>query len=149
MEQQTSWKKYCIISNLVLLLWYFLSMTGVYFGDKYLVTSSYKEEWIFMVIPLIAFIIFIFKEKIGKYILLAWLSMWFIVQFLSHEWYTIFGSGFMGSTESKIEYFKDAIKFINSETVYIPDVYHVILHIFIIITLIITTIYCFSKKTNR
>ena len=35
------------------------------------------------------------------------------------------------------------------ETVYIPDVYHVILHIFIIITLIITTIYCFSKKTNR
>ena len=139
-------KKYCIISNIVLLLWYFLAMTGVYFGNKYLVTSSYKDDWFFMVIALIAFIIFIFKEKVGKYILLSWLSMWAITQFLSHEWYTIFGSGVMGSNEGKIEYFKDAIKFINSDTVYIPDIYHIILHIMIIVALITTIIYCFDKN---
>lgn len=142
-------KKYCIISNIVLLLWYFLAMIGIDFGNKYLVKSSYKEEWFFMSISLIAFIVFIFKEKIGKYFLLLWLSMWLITQFLSHEWYTIFGDGFMGSTEGKIEYFKDAIKFFNSDIVYIPDVYHIILHIFIIVALITTIIYCIDKKSNR
>lgn len=142
-------KKYCIISNITLLLWYFLAMTGVYFGDKYLVTSSYKDEWFFMIAPLIIFIIFIIKENLGKYILLSWLSMWFITQFLSHEWYTIFGNGFMGTKEGKIEYFNNAIKVINSETMYIPDVYHIILHILIIVTFITTAMYSFNKKTER
>ena len=58
-------KKYCIISNIVLLLWYFLAMIGVDFGNKYLVTSSYKEEWCFIVIPLVILIVFIFKEQVG------------------------------------------------------------------------------------
>ena len=142
-------KKHCIISNIVLLMWYSLAMVGVKFGNKYLVTGSYKEEWIFMVIALAAFIIFILKEKVGQYILLSWLSMWFITQFLSHEWYTIFGSGFMGSTEGKIEYFKDTISFFPSETVYIPDVYHIILHVLIVVALSTTIIYCVDKKSKR
>ena len=141
-------KKYCIISNIVLLLWYFLAMIGVDFGNKYLVTSSYKEEWVFMVIPLVILILFIFKEQVGKYLLLIWNSMWLITQFLSHEWYTIFRSGFMGSTEGKIEYFKDAIKIFTSETVYIPDIYHIILHVLIIIALTTTIIYSFDKKSK-
>jgi len=141
-------KKYCIISNIVLLLWYFLAMIGVDFGNKYLVTSSYKEEWFFIVIPLVILIVFIFKEQVGKYLLLIWNSMWLITQFLSHEWYTVFRSGFMGSTEGKIEYFKDAIKIFTSETVYIPDVYHIILHVLIIIALTTTIIYSFDKKSK-
>jgi len=141
-------KKYCIISNIVLLLWYFLAMIGVDFGNKYLVTSSYKEEWFFIVIPLVILIVFIFKEKVGKYLLLIWNSMWLITQFLSHEWYTVFRSGFMGSAEGKIEYFKDAIKIFTSETVYIPDVYHIILHVLIIIALTTTIIYSFDKKSK-
>lgn len=141
-------KKYCIISNIVLLLWYFLAMIGVDFGNKYLVTSSYKEEWFFLVIPLVILIVFIFKEQVGKYLLLIWNSMWLITQFLSHEWYTVFRSGFMGSTEGKIEYFKDAIKIFTSETVYIPDVYHIILHVLIIIALTTTIIYSFDKKSK-
>ena len=141
-------KKYSIISNVVLLLWYFLAMTGVYFKDSYLVKRSYEDDWIFMMIPVIIFIIFIFKEKLGKFILLSWLSLWFIIQFLSHEWYTIFASGFLGTKEGKIEYFKDAIKFINSETVYIPDVYHIILHLLIIVAIATTAIYVFDKSNN-
>lgn len=142
-------KKYCIISNIVLLLWYFLAMIGIKFENKYLVTGSYKEDWIFMIIPLIAFIIFIIKESIGQYILLLWNSMWIVLQFLSHEWYTIFGSGFMGSTEGKIKYFKETIKIFNSETIYIPDAYHIILHILIAITLVINIIYCINQKSKR
>ena len=142
-------KKYCVISNIVLLCWYFLAMTGVYFGNKYLVTRSYKDDWIFMVIPLTAFIVFLVKEKIGKFILIAWLLMWFVTQFLSHEWYTIFGSGFMGSMDGKIKYFMGSIKFINSKTLYIPDVYHTILHVLIIVTLVITIIYSVGKKKRN
>lgn len=141
-------KKYCIISNIVLLLWYFLAMVGVYFGDKYLVTRSYKDEWIFMVIPLVLFMIFIFKEKIGKYLLASWLGMWFVTQFLSHEWYTIFGNGFMGTLEGKFEYFENAIKFIDSDTIYFPDVYHIILHILIIIAFIATLKYIFYSNNQ-
>lgn len=139
-------KKNCIISNSVLLLWYFLAMTGVYFKDVYLVKQSYQDDWIFMLIPMIIFLLFIFKEKIGKYILLSWLSLWFMIQFLSHEWYTIFGSGFMGTKEGKIEYFKGAIKLVSSETMYIPDVYHIILHILIIVAMTTTAIYVFDKN---
>ena len=139
-------KKCCVISNIVLLCWYFLAMIGVYFGNMYLVTRSYKDEWIFMVIPLTAFIVFLVKEKIGKFILIAWLLMWFVTQFLSHEWYTIFGNGFMGRMEGKVEYFRGAIKFYNSKTVYIPDAYHTILHVLIIVTLFITIIYSDGKK---
>ncbi len=141
-------KKYSIISNFVLLLWYFLAMTGVYFKDFYLVKRSYEDDWIFMIIPIIILIIFIIKEKLGKFILLSWLSLWFIIQFLSHEWYTIFGSGFMGTKEGKIEYFKDTIKFVNSETIYIPDVYHIILHILIIVAIFTTATYIFNKRSG-
>ena len=142
-------KKHCIVANILLLLWFFLAMTGVYFGDGYLVTTSYKGEWYFMVIPVIALIIFIVKEKVGKYILIGWHAMWFITQFLSHEWYTIFNKGFMGTTEGKIKYFENAIKLIESDTVYIPDVYHIILHILILIALITTLLYRVDRKESN
>ena len=102
-------KRFAIIANIVLLIWYFLSMYGLKLGNKYLVEGAFKDEWMFLVIPVITFLIYIFTRKIGKYIHLVWLLMWFITQFLSHEWYTLFGSGFMGNTEDKISYFKDCI----------------------------------------
>ena len=135
-----------IITNVVLLCWFFLDMVGVYFGDKYLVTRSYKEDGIFMIIPLVAFLLFIFKERVGKYVLLVWLSVWFVFQFLSHEWYTIFGSGVMGSVEGKIRFFKDAIRFVESDTRYITDAYHTILHILLIIAIFTTAAYRVPKR---
>lgn len=141
-------KKVCIIANVILLAWFFLDMTGLYFGDKYLVTTSYKEDWLFMVIFLAALVIFIAKEAIGKSLLAGWLSMWFITQFLSHEWYTIFGSGFMGDMEGKIKYFEGAIKLIESDTAYIPDLYHIILHILILAALITTLMYHPTKRSK-
>lgn len=102
-----------------------------------------------MVIAIIVFIIFILKENIGQYILILWMFMWLITQFLSHEWYTIFGNGFMGTSEEKIAYFKDSINFFDSVTVYIPDVYHIILHVLIVIALGTTIIYCVKKKDKK
>lgn len=69
--------------------------------------------------------------------------------FLWYEWYTILGSGLMGSKEKKLESFRAVLKFIDSETVYIPDVYHITLHILIIVVLVTTISYCANKKEKN
>ncbi len=77
-------KKYCIYANLLLLGWFFLDMVGVYFENTYLVTRSWKDDGIFMIIFVAALILLIFKEHIGKYILAGWQALWLITQFFSH-----------------------------------------------------------------
>lgn len=139
-------KKYCVISQILLLLWFFLDMTGVYFSNTYLVTRSYKDDGIFFLIYLAAMILFIFKEKIGKWAVVVWTSLWFIIQFLCHEWYTIFGKGIMGSLEGKIRFFSGTIKWLEIDGRYIPDVYHTILHILILTVVITSAIYIRNPK---
>ena len=139
-------KKYCVILQIVLLLWFFLDMIGVYFSNSYLVTRSYKDDGIFYLIYLATMILFIFKEKIGKWAVFVWTSLWFIIQFLCHEWYTIFGKGIMGRLEKKIEYFSGAVKWLEIEGRYIPDVYHTILHILILAVVITSAIYIRNSK---
>ncbi len=134
-------KKICFVSNLCLLLWFFLDMVGMSIYDNILVTRSYSDDGIFFLIFLILFVWFIFKEKIGKYLLASWLVMWFLTQFLSHWYFTIFGP-----SEEKINYFADTIKLIPSSNTYIPDLYHIILHILILVSLINIVIYCISLR---
>lgn len=129
-------KKVSIIANICLLLWFTLDMTGLYFGDKYLVMRSYADDGIFFVIYAAAFALFLFKDKIGKIILSIWLAMWFVTQFMSHWWFTIFGGG-----EGKIQYFDGAVKIIESNDIYIPDLYHIVLHILILAAFICTLLY--------
>ena len=139
-------KRYCIITQTLLLLWFFLDMTGVYFSNSYLVTRSYKDDGLFFLIYLVAMILFSFKEKIGKWAVWVWTSLWFVIQFLCHEWYTIFSKGVMGSLEDKIKYFSGAIKWIEIDGRYIPDVYHTILHILILAVVITTALYIRNSK---
>ena len=40
-------KRYCIIPQILLLFWFFLDMTGIYFRNTYLVARSYKDDGIF------------------------------------------------------------------------------------------------------
>ena len=81
-------KTHLIIVNIILLLWYFLSMIGLKIGDKYLVTGVFEEEWLFMLIPTITFVLMLVTKNVGRNIHLIWLAGWFVTQFLSHEWYT-------------------------------------------------------------
>lgn len=134
-------KIHCIVAQLILLIWFFLDMIGVSFGDKCLVTRSYKDDGIFFLIYLIAVILFIVREKIGKWFASVWLAMWFITQFISHEWYTIFQGGFMGTLESKFKNFSHTIQWLEIEGRYIPDVYHTVLHILILSAFVCTLIY--------
>ena len=134
-------KKICLVSNLCLLLWFFLDMVGMSINNHILVTRSYSDDGIYFFVFLILFIWFIFKEKTGKYLLTIWLVVWFLTQFLSHWYFTIFGP-----SEGKITYFADTIKLISSSNIYIPDLYHIVLHISILISLINIVIYCISLR---
>jgi hypothetical protein len=67
-------------------------MFGLKLENKYLVEGAIKDEWIFMIVPTITLLLYIFTEKVGRYIHLIWLFMWLITQFLSYEWYTLLGS---------------------------------------------------------
>lgn len=134
-------KKYVLIFCMILLLWFFLDMVGVDFGDKYLVTRSFTEDGIYFIIYLTALVLFIFKEKIGKYILDVWLLLWFATQFISHWLYTLTGRG-----PGKIEYFKDSLKIFESTRRYIPDAYHIVLHILILTAFVCLNIYLIRNK---
>lgn len=135
-------KIYCLSVNLLLLGWFFLDMVGVYFGNSYLVTRSWKDDGIFMVIFVAALLLFILNKRIGKYILVGWQVLWLLTQFFSHEWYTIVGGG-----EEKKRYFSDSVKLFYSESRYIPDLYHIILHILIVISLAVTVLYLMKNKS--
>lgn len=131
-------KKVAIIANSLLLLWFSLDMFGVKIGDKYLVEGAFKDDGLFMLISVITFLLFVFSKKCGKYPHLIWLSMWLVVQFFSHEWYTIFGTGFMGDVDGKINYFNDCIKIVSAQERYVPDLYHTILHILLVVAIVTT-----------
>lgn len=141
-------KVHCIIAQMLLLLWFFLDMTGVYFGEKCLVTKSFKDDGIFFIIYFIAVLLFIIKEKIGKWFIIIWSAIWFIIQFLCHEWYTIFNSGFMGTLQGKINYFSGTMQWLKIDGKYIPDIYHTVLHILILLVLVITSVYAFKNKKS-
>lgn len=142
-------KNIVLFQQIILLVWFFLAMTGLYFGDNCLVTKSYKNDGIFFLIYLATIIFFAVKESIGKWLSVGWLSMWFLIQFICHEWYTIFNDGFMGSLQNKIEYFAGTMQWIRIEGKYIPDIYHTILHILILFTLISTLMYTVKIKKKQ
>lgn len=142
-------KTYCIIAQAILLIWFFLDMTGFYIGGECLVTRAYEEDGIFFLIWLAAVILFIVQEKVGAWVCTVWLSLWFVLQFLNHEWYTIFNDGFMGSTEGKIRYFSGTIRWLRIEGRYIPDLYHTVLHILILTALVCTILYAVKMRRAK
>ena len=86
---------------------------------------------------------FLLWEPVGKWILLAELTLWHIAQFFSHEYFTIFGV-----SDRKLkgynECFAGTVKlFPVSETRLIPDLYHIVLHLLILADLVLTSILLF------
>lgn len=115
--------KRVIAVNLVLLAWFFLDMTGMSVAGHTLVSRAFREDGIFFLVYLALFIVFLLKNQTGSLLLLVWLSMWFLTQFSSHWYHTLFGPH-----EDKIAYFRETVKLIPSESIYVPDLYHIVLH---------------------
>ena len=138
-------KKMFLICQILLLIWFFFDMTGVYLKDGYLVTRSYIDDGLFFIIYLVTVVLFIIKNKIGKWAVLGWSVIWFIAQFMSHELVTITGNGY----ENKTRYFKGALKWLEIDGVYVPDVYHTVLHVLILAVIITGAVYVFQRNSKN
>ena len=138
-------KTFFLIAQIILLIWFFLDMIGVYFEDAYLVTRSYKDDGLFFLIYLTTIVVFVIKEKIGKWAVTVWSVIWFVAQLASHELVTLTGNGY----ENMSRYFEGSLKWIDIEGVYVPDVYHTVLHILLIAVVIIGVNYIFEKEKQK
>lgn len=123
------------------LLWiWFLGCTVTYrIGKHLLVEGTGLKSAEFMMLCLYSFglIAFYCFRPAGKWILFGILVLWFIVQFMCHWYFTIFGA-----SERKLrgynECFRDSVRlFPMSDKRLIPDLYHIVLHILILINVIL------------
>ena len=125
--------KKAIILNIPLLIWFFLDMTGFSIGNNILVTRSYQADGIFLVIYLISLVGFIYKREMEN----SFTNMVILLVFSTN----VFPLVFYYIWEGKNKYFADTIKLISHPERYIPDLYHIVLHIFILVALIGTLKY--------
>ena len=131
-----------IIFNIPLLAWFFLDMIGFTVGNSELVSQSYKEDGIFLIVYLIALVSFIFFKGKWKLVLPIWLSIWFLIQMYCHWYFTIFGPW-----DGMNRYFVNTIKLFPQTERYVPDLYHIVLHILILLALVCTIKYV--RKSNK
>ena len=130
-----------ILTQAVLWIW-FLGCTTTYRIGKHLLVDGMgikSAEFIMLCLYSIGLVSYHIFLSAGKWFLLTILLLWFIVQFLCHWYYTIFGA-----SEKKLrgynECFRDTIRiFPMSEVRLVPDLYHIILHILILANII----FCF------
>ena len=128
-----------IVFQLILWIW-FLGCTVTYrIGNRLLVEGMGIKSAEFAVLCLysLGLIAYHCLMPAGRWILFGILLLWFAVQFMCHWYFTIFGA-----SESKLkgynECFRDAIRlFPMSETRLVPDLYHILLHVLILINIII------------
>ena len=55
----------------------------------------------------------------------------------------------MGNVEEKIAYFKDCIRIIDIDGRYIPDLYHIVLHVLIVIAFIVSFVYSGESGSKK
>lgn len=128
-----------LLMQAVLWIW-FLGCTTTYRIGKHLLVDGMgikSAEFIMLCLYSIGLVSYHIFLSAGKWILLTILLLWFIVQFLCHWYYTIFGA-----SEKKLrgynECFRDTIRvFPMSDVRLVPDLYHIILHILILANIII------------
>jgi len=140
-------KKLTIIVIGILFVWFTLNMTGFAIGKFILVVSAFKGEYIDILwwfIFIIVFIIFVFKDKIGKYIMSLFLIIWAFIQgaiyFRDQD-----------GIQSYYNYFNEEgthrLILVNSSFL-IKDTYHIFLDIFILFSLVCVIILIMKKLKN-
>ena len=128
-----------ILLQAILWIW-FLGCTTTYKFGKYTLVEGMgvkSAEFVMLCLYSIGLILYYILQPAGKWILLAILLFWLVVQFFCHWYYTIFGA-----SESKLKGYNDCFRntvrvFPLSEPRLVPDLYHIVLHILILLNVII------------
>lgn len=131
-----------IIAQAVLWVWFIGCITTYRFGKILLVEGMgvRSAECVMLVLYALGLGAFHAYYPVGRWVLLAILLLWGAVQFRCHWYYTIFGA-----SERKLQGYNDCFRgtlrlFPMSETRLVPDLYHIILHLLILINIIATLI---------
>ena len=119
-----------ILAQIILFGWFFGCICTYRFGKYVLVDGMGIKSAEFVMLCL-----FSIGPFLGKWLLLGVLLFWFIVQFFCHWYYTIFGA-----SEKKLKgynyCFRNTVRIIPaSKTRLIPDLYHMILHLLILLNI--------------
>lgn len=127
------------IAQIALWIW-FLGCTITYRIGKQLLVEGEglkSAEFFMLCLYSLGLIVFHCFPSVGKWILLGILAFWFIVQFMCHWYYTIFGA-----SERKLQGYNDCFRdtiriFPMSDKRLIPDLYHIVLHMLILINIVL------------
>lgn len=128
-----------LVLELALDIWFFGCICTYKIGSHTLVDGEgiKSPEFGMFSFYSIGIVISLFYPKVGFWWLLVVLLFWFSIQFLCHWYYTIFGA-----SEKKLkgynECFNHTIHIIpSSDKRLIPDLYHIVLHILILINIVL------------
>jgi len=127
-----------ILLQAALWIW-FLGCTTTYRIGKYTLVEGMgikSAEFAVLCLYSIGLVLY-YLLPVGKWVLLAILILWFIVEFFCHWYFTIFGA-----SKRKLKGYNDCFRntvrlFPMSETKLIPDLYHIIQHILILLNIIV------------
>ena len=126
-----------ILAQIILFGWFF-GCVCTYKVGKYVLVDGMgikSAEFVMLCLFSVGCITFWAVPFLGKWLLLGVLLFWFIVQFFCHWYYTIFGA-----SEKKLKgynyCFRNTVRIIPaSKTRLIPDLYHMILHLLILLNI--------------
>ena len=119
---------------------WFLGCITTYRVGKHLLVEGLgikSAEFVMLCLYSIGLLSYHIFPPVGKWILLAILLFWFVVQFFCHWYYTIFGV-----SEKKLKGYNECFQntariFPMSEKQLVLDFYHIILHALILINIIL------------
>ena len=128
-----------IICQIALWIW-FLGCIVTYKIGKYLLVEGMgikSAEFIMLCVYSVALLLNYCLLSAGKWVLLGVLILWFVVEFFCHWYFTIFGAN-----EIKLKGYNDCFRntiriFSMSETRLIPDLYHIIQHLLILLNILV------------
>ena len=123
----------------VLWIW-FLGCTTTYRFGRYTLVEGMgvkSAEFAVLCLYIVGLILCYLLRLAGRWILLAILILWFIVQFFCHWYFTIFGA-----SENKLRGYNDCFRgtvrlFPMSEKRIVPDLYHIVQHTLILLNIVI------------
>ncbi len=128
-----------LLFQIILAVWFFGCICSYRIGRYVLVDGEgiKSPEFGMFCFYIVGIILVSFAPAVGSWWLLVVLSVWIIIQFFCHWYYTIFGA-----LEKKLEgynsYFKNTVHVIPlSDKRIVPDLYHIILHLLLVINFVL------------
>lgn len=129
-----------LVFELLLLVWFGGCIVTYQIGKHTLVDGMgiHSAEFIMLLIYTAGILSYLLFPEIGRWIVVAILAFWLIVQFFCHWYYTLFGA-----SDTKIKGYNDCFKntihlFPQREDKIIPDLYHIVLHLLILVNIILS-----------